>query len=63
VLFSAIICNDNSLFCNTKSVNNYKKLKANAYNIIELLLKTREIIKTKKIKELARDNKNANKKT
>jgi len=53
------------LSCDIKSVNNYKKLRVNAYNRIELLLKTKEIIKIKRTRtrELARDNENANKKT
>jgi hypothetical protein len=51
------------LSCNIKSVSNYKKLKINIYNIIELLFKIEEIIKTKKTKKLAKDNKGANKKT
>jgi len=51
------------LSCDIKSVNNYKKLRVNAYNRIKLLLKTKEIIKIKRTRELARDNENANKKT
>jgi hypothetical protein len=51
------------LFCDIKNVSNYKKLKANIYNIIELLFKTKEVIKTKRTKELAKNNKDANKKT
>jgi len=48
---------------NIKSVSNYKKTKVNIYNIIELLLETKEIIKIKRTKELARDNEDINKKT
>jgi len=42
------------LFCDIKSVSNYNKLRANTYNIIELFFKTKETIKTKKTKELAK---------
>jgi hypothetical protein len=51
------------LSCDTKNVSNYKKLRTNIYNIIELLLETKEIIKIERTKEFAKSNKDTNKKT
>jgi hypothetical protein len=47
---------------NIKNVSNYKKLRANIYNIIELLFKIKETTKIKRTKELIKSNEDANKK-